>query len=230
MTLPSSGSLNYNSIRAEFGSPSSNVSLSLYYRGGPYTYNVPANSNIPTGSSSQISISNFYSARGKTDYAAGPFGYHSTGGKVPTVNSGCSNISSVLPNFSDTSMLVGSVQTTTITENRVSASIGASFIFGPFPSNAPLLNRSINYYNTSGTLTHQWYTWTPNTVVSGSFGNSGASYPAPYMYSSSFGNNPSVPANANNFTAGTVNVPNVKAISFSSAWNMSDAVLVIKAF
>ena len=43
MTLPSSGTLDFNSIRAEFGSPSSNVYLSLYYRGGPYTYPDPAN-------------------------------------------------------------------------------------------------------------------------------------------------------------------------------------------
>ena len=36
MTLPSSGSLDFNTIRAEFGSPSSNVALNLYYRGGSY--------------------------------------------------------------------------------------------------------------------------------------------------------------------------------------------------
>ena len=33
MTLPSSGSLDYNSIRAEFGSASSNVSLSSFIKG-----------------------------------------------------------------------------------------------------------------------------------------------------------------------------------------------------
>ena len=51
MVLPSSGTLDFNSIRAEFGSPSSNVYLSLYYRGGPYTYQVPRNKKADCGAS-----------------------------------------------------------------------------------------------------------------------------------------------------------------------------------
>ena len=68
MTLPSSGSLSYNTIRAEFGSPSTNVYLSLYYRGGPYAYPVPANANITTSSTGTISVANFYGADNSTDY------------------------------------------------------------------------------------------------------------------------------------------------------------------
>ena len=105
MTLPGSGTLDYNSIRAEFGSPSSNVYLNLYYRGGPYTYNVPANSAITTGSSSQLSVSNFYSTRGKSDYAAGPGGTHNSGGKLPSIYYGTGGPS--LPAMTDTSFLVG---------------------------------------------------------------------------------------------------------------------------
>ena len=62
MVLPSSGSLSYNTIRAEFGSPSSNVYLSLYYRGGPYTYAIPANANITTRSTGTIAVNDFYGA------------------------------------------------------------------------------------------------------------------------------------------------------------------------
>ena len=82
MTLPSSGSLSYNSIRAEFGSPSSNVYLSLYYRGGPYTYNLPQNANITTGSSSTISVNNFYGSAGKGPFAFFNGGIYTSGGKL----------------------------------------------------------------------------------------------------------------------------------------------------
>lgn len=105
MTLPSSGALDYNSIRAEFGAPSSNVYISLFNRTGAYVYNVPANSNIPTSGSAQISVSNFYGAKGKTDYAAGPGGTYSTGGKLPNVYYGTGGPS--LPGMSDSSFLQG---------------------------------------------------------------------------------------------------------------------------
>lgn len=83
MTLPSSGTLDFNSIRAEFGSPSSNVYLSLYYRGGPYTYPVPANANITTSSTGQIAVGDFYGADNTTDYARGTAVAYNTGGKSP---------------------------------------------------------------------------------------------------------------------------------------------------
>ena len=105
MTLPSSGTLDYNSIRAEFGAPSANVYISLFNRSGAYVYNVPANANIPTSGSAQISVSNFYGARGKTDYAAGPGGYYNSGGKLPSVYYGTGGPS--LPGMTDTSFLQG---------------------------------------------------------------------------------------------------------------------------
>ena len=228
MTLPSSGTLDFNSIRAEFGSPSSNVYLSLYYRGGPYTYPVPANANITTSPTGSISVSNFYGADGRTDYAAGPFGYHTTGGKVPTVSGGCSNNNNNLPNFSDTSMKIGSVSTNTI-EDNVAGNFG--FQFGPFPQNVPLLNRYINYYNTSGTLTHQWYTYLPNQVANtwGSPPGNTAGYPNSYRYTTIFGPDPSQPSNAAVFTGGSQSSGS-NTISSAAAWNMSGALIVIKAF
>ena len=87
MVLPSSGTLDFNSIRAEFGSPSSNVYLSLYYRGGPYTYQVPRNNSITTSSSGQIAVDDFYGSAGKGDYAAATFGYYNSGGKFANVYS-----------------------------------------------------------------------------------------------------------------------------------------------
>ena len=104
MVLPSSGALDYNSIRAEFGAPSANVYISLFNRTGAYVYNVPANSNIPTSGSAQISVSNFYGARGKTRYAAGPGGYYTSGGKLPTYSRGTGGPN--LPAMSDSSFFV----------------------------------------------------------------------------------------------------------------------------
>tara|TARA_B100001564_G_C20649521_1_gene676124 strand:+ start:60 stop:743 length:684 start_codon:yes stop_codon:yes gene_type:complete len=227
MTLPSSGSLDYNSIRAEFGSPSSNVYLSLYYRGGPYTYAVPANSNITTSSSGQIAVSNFYGADSKTDYAAAPFGYYTSGGKVPQTNAGASNANSNIPSFSDTSMKVGSVSTNTINVNMAESLFVSAFSFGDFASNVPLLNRTIYYYNTSGALTHQWYTWPPNSQIAGSWGNSGASYPDTLLMGSVFGPEPGQPANAHQFTGGP---ESGQSLYNANKWNMSNALIVIKAF
>ena len=122
MTLPSSGALDYNSIRAEFGAPSSNVYISLFNRTGAYVYNVPANSNIPTSGSAQISVSNFYGARGKTDYAAGPGGTHSTGGKLPNLYYGTGGPS--LPGMTDTSFLQGGSSKTLTAFYYHSASVG----------------------------------------------------------------------------------------------------------
>ena len=81
MTLPSSGSISLNDVRAEFGSPSSNVSMSQFYRGGSFVIAVTKNNNIPT--SGQISMSNFYGGRSKGAYAQFTAGTGSTGGKAP---------------------------------------------------------------------------------------------------------------------------------------------------
>ena len=112
MTLPSSGSLSYNSIRAEFGSPSTNVYLSLYYRRGPYCYNLPQNSSITTGSSSTISVANFYGAEGPARYASGTGGTYNTGGKLPSLQYGTGGPG--LPAMSDTSINVGGTQRTCV--------------------------------------------------------------------------------------------------------------------
>lgn len=224
MTLPSSGSLDFNTIRAEFGSPSSNVALNLYYRGGSYVYSVPANSSIPA--SGQVSVSNFYGAKGKGDYASAPFGYYTSGGKVPTTNGGASNSNSNIPNFSDTSILIGGVYGT-ITENKTESSFLASFTFGPFASNVPLLNRNIYYYNTSsGALTHQWYTWPPATGATTSWGNTSASYPANYFVGV-MPPNPGQPANAQQFTGGP---QTGQSLTSGTKWGQPAQTVAIKAF
>ena len=82
MTLPSSGQLDFNSIRAEFSGPSSNVTMSTYNRGGTYVFAVPANADIPTSTTAQIEIPDFYGAKNKSDYASFTGGSHAYGGKA----------------------------------------------------------------------------------------------------------------------------------------------------
>ena len=82
MTLPSSGSLDFNSIRAEYAiGSSSNVALSGYYNGGsivPYL----ENDSVPT--SGQISVSNFYSGKGFNPNGL-VFTTAASGGKASTI-------------------------------------------------------------------------------------------------------------------------------------------------
>lgn len=59
MALPSSGQIDIDQIRAEFGGTTP-VSINQYYRGGGLVPNISANSGVPT--SGQISFSNFYGA------------------------------------------------------------------------------------------------------------------------------------------------------------------------
>lgn len=155
MVLPTSGSLSYNSIRAEFGSPSTNVYLSLYYRGGPYTYNVPANSNITTNNSASIAVNDFYGARGKTDYAAGPFGTYTSGGKIPDQFGGVGGPN--LPSMTDTSIRTN-VLNSSVTKNYGGApALGVSvFVMGPFASGNTPANRTFRYYLTNGSLWRQF--------------------------------------------------------------------------
>ena len=160
MTLPSSGSLSYNSIRAEFGSPSSNVYLSLYYRGGPYTYNIPQNSNITTGSSSSIAVNDFYGSSGKGPFLQFSGGSHNTGGKAPTLYYGAGGPS--LPGMGDSSITIGG---TGYTVTRFYTAQGGMFITGTPNSNiasAPTWSQRNFYgYNSSGSLAFQFRTGWP---------------------------------------------------------------------
>ena len=158
MVLPSSGSLSYNTIRAEFGSPSSNVYLSLYYRGGPYTYNIPQNASITTGSSSTISVNNFYGSAGKGPFAFFNGGTHTTGGKAPLSYYGAGGPS--LPGMSDSSLTIGG---TGYTVNRYFA-MGTIQMFitgtpGANVTSTPTWSQRNFYgYNPGGSLVHQFRT------------------------------------------------------------------------
>lgn len=212
MVLPSSGSLTYNTIRAEFGSPSSNVYLNLYYRGGPYTYQVPRNSSITTSSTGQLSASNFYGAAGKGDYAAGPFGYYSTGGKLPNVYAGCGGPS--LPSMSDTSIRTN-VFSPSMTKSFVSleAALPRAFTMGPFASGNNNQSRTFYFYNTSGTLQRQ-FTW-KSSVNTGSNADTLA--------------NSAEPAPTTTFASGTPAAGN-NIYDSSTYWDFSNALIIIRGF
>jgi len=160
MTLPSSGSLSYNSIRAEFGSPSSNVYLSLYYRGGPYTYNIPQNANITTSSTGTISVNNFYGSSAKGPFLQFSGGSHNTGGKAPTLYYGAGGPN--LPGMGDSSITIGG---TGYTVTRFYTGGGSLFITGTPNSNitsAPTWSQRNFYgYNSSGGLAFQFRTGWP---------------------------------------------------------------------
>lgn len=152
MTLPSSGSLDYNSIRAEFGSPSSNVYLNLYYRGGPYCVNLPENSNITTSSSGQLAVNNFYSSTGGAKVAWGTGGSYNSGGKAPVVSYGCGAIG--LPNMTSQSIVIGSLATNL---SRCLKSVGplggTEMNTGPASyQNSNMTQRAFKLYNSSAGL------------------------------------------------------------------------------
>ena len=149
MTLPSSGTLDYNSIRAEFGSPSSNVYLNLYYRGGPYAYQVPANSNLPDTTTAQASVSNFYGAKNTTDYAKMNGSSYNSGGKAPVVYYGVGGPS--LPSgFADGSLKVGS-SSYTISKCYSTSSSQTIMQFNGGYGDSQFRLRPFYFYNTSGT-------------------------------------------------------------------------------
>ena len=164
MTLPSSGQLDFNSIRAEFGGPSSNVTMSTYYRGSSYTYAVPANSNITTSATGQIEVPDFYGAENGADYLKVAGGSYNPGGKAANDNYGCSNaLQTGLPAMVDTTMKVGSTSMTGITEwNVTGANANPVFRFqfeqtrSYYQDNTTSRNlwgsRAFLHYNTSGAL------------------------------------------------------------------------------
>jgi hypothetical protein len=61
MTLPVSGPISLLDIQAEFGGPANPISLSNYYKNGPYVTVLSYAPNVPT--SGPIALSNFYGAR-----------------------------------------------------------------------------------------------------------------------------------------------------------------------
>jgi len=163
MTLPSSGSLDYNSIRAEFGSPSSNVYLNLYYRGGPYTYPVPANANITTSSSGQLSVSNFYGADSTTDYAKVVGQSYNSGGKAPVTYYGTGMPNTGGGDIPDTSLKVGSLSTTFNPPGSLdcyaSSALNFTMTFATNTyGNSNFTLRNFYFYNTSGSLIGQFRT------------------------------------------------------------------------
>jgi len=156
MTLTSSGTLTYNTIRAEFGSSSSNVQLSLYVRGGQYTPSVPQNANITTSATGEIAVNDFYGAAGNTDFAWGTGGSFTTGGKDPQTYTGIGGPS--LPaSFNSGTMKVGSA-TTTISQFYIGGGVSGPIMkFDNITGyqNSNWTSRQFNVYNLATTNTFQ---------------------------------------------------------------------------
>lgn len=148
MTLPGSGTLDYNSIRAEFGSPSSNVYLNLYYRGGPYAYQVPANVNLPDSSTAQASVSNFYGAKNKTDYFQGSGSTLNTGGKSPVIYSGVGHPGG--GSWGDSVGKIGGTAYTAAKFYNVSDLNQFVFNMGSGANDGNFVSRAFKCYNSSG--------------------------------------------------------------------------------
>ncbi len=162
MTLPTSGSLSYNTIRAEFGSPSTNVYLSLYYRGGPYTYPVPANASITTSSTGTISVANFYGADNTTDYAKMVGTTYNSGGKAPVIYYGTGAPGNGNGNFPDNTFRIGGLSVSIPAPADFWATNTTSLEAGPFSptghTNSNFTLRNFYFYNSSGTLVGQYRT------------------------------------------------------------------------
>lgn len=148
MTLPSSGALDYNSIRAEFGSPSSNVYLSLYYRGGPYTYAVPANNAISASATAAMSASYFYGAKNKTDYFQGNGNTVNSGGKSPVIYKGVGGPAG--GSWGDAVGKIGSTNYTFSSFYHESGPGGTQFNMGGGANDPNAVSRLFTAYNTSG--------------------------------------------------------------------------------
>ena len=153
MTLPSSGALSYNSIRAEFGSPSSNVNLSLYVRGSQYTTYLSSNSNIPTSATAEIAVNDFYGAEGGANYAFGTGGSYNTGGKQAIQYYGWGDSTGFLPAAQNTSIKIGSLTTTMDSFYHAVGGVLASKMVLRMGSNtnqnSNLTSRTFTAYNTS---------------------------------------------------------------------------------
>ena len=177
MTLPSSGALSYNSIRAEFGSPSSNVNLSLYVRGSQYTTYLSSNSNIPTSATAEIAVNDFYGAEGGANYAFGTGGSYNTGGKQALQYYGWGDSTGFLPAAQNTSIKIGSLTTTMSSFYHVVGGALASKMVLQMGSNtnqnSNLTSRTFTAYNTSasslGSFTTSSIAGTSCTAGGGTF-------------------------------------------------------------
>jgi len=182
MTLPSSGSISLNDVRAEFGSPSSNVSMSQFYRGGSFVIAVTKNNNIPT--SGQISMSNFYGGRSKGAYAQFTAGTASTGGKAPQTYVGIdnANIHSTgnIGSFTSAGMVMGASGSEISTNLKCWLIVGTRCDFRADNASSGSSVNPATYYN---------QIFQVNTSTSS------------YLFDRQWGNTPSAAANGRYFSA-----------------------------
>ena len=173
MTLPSSGTLDYNSIRAEFGGNSANVTLSTFYRGSSFTYPVPANAPIPTGASSQISVSNFYGTKGIARLAGFNAIQSQSGGKLPTTFRGAPSASA----FFDQAGYWANTNIGNWTVFRSETNVSVNIAQVNWSTAIPVgVSRSATVYNSSGQQTINITSTSNHGVVSPPLqNNSGAS-------------------------------------------------------
>lgn len=180
MTLPGSGQLDYNSIRAEFAGPSSNVTLSTYVRGSSFTYPVPANASIPTGSTSSISVSNFYGAKGNAKLASFTASQTSSGGKLPTTFRGAN-----AGGWIDASGYWGSANVGNWTLFRSETNFSVDNATATWTSSIPLgVAATATVYNSSGTQAAQIIKSSTHGIGSSNTQNPG---PAPTQWSNGIG-------------------------------------------
>lgn len=161
MTLPSSGQLDFNSIRAEFSGPSSNVTMSTYNRGGTYVFAVPENADIPTSTTAQIEVFDFYGAKNKSDYATFTGGSHAYGGKANYTSYGVGGPN--LPSSISSSYKVGSstyTMTQCYNDSANSLTINHNATAGPpgIGGDSQWTLRNIYFYDTDGNLDLQFRT------------------------------------------------------------------------
>ena len=150
MTLPSSGTLDYNSIRAEFGGNSANVTLSTFYRGSGFTYPVPANAPIPTGTTSQISVSNFYGAKGIARLGGFNATQSQSAGKLPITFRGAPSASA----FFDQAGYWANTNIGNWTVFRSEANVGVAVAQVSWTTAIPVgVARQVTVYNSSGQQT-----------------------------------------------------------------------------
>jgi len=223
MTLPSSGQLDFNSIRAEFSGPSSNVTMSTYNRGGTYVFNVPANSNIPTSTTAQIEVPDFYGAKNKSDYASFTGGSHVYGGKANYTSYGVGgpNLPSAISDSykvgSSTFTMSGCYNTGTGNNNMVinHSSVPAAGTAG----DGNWTSRNFYFYDTSGNVDLQFRTGS----AYGQCASGGV------CFCGTYGDNNYTSSNDNNFLCST-SAGQTAAQKISGDYDALGQTVVVKAF